>query len=230
MVALESPNAEDALYAARGEDVSLFSHRPRFTGDVLKQNGEVALVLQHPCAIRRGLQLVDRLLMASVVPEQGGIPRDWSKGSFKKFFLPRVFDGPDVYAADFTSPVIWTSTQVQEAERIAILSALGVNLLLQRWVHHNSRVVVSTSRFNDVISGPFEEADIVGEVCDDLVFGGGSLTRAEALIDDWLSDGHPAGSDRRSALSDPQHRASIRQQARVQTRIWVDDGSAAPAS
>jgi hypothetical protein len=121
---------------------------------------------------------------------------------------------------------VWTSASALGSTRRAILSAHGVNLLLQRWVHHSTRVCVPSATLNAVTAGPYEEADLVGDTCSDIVAAGGSAAKAEVLLDAWLSDGHASGSTRRDALDDAQQRASIRQQARAQSRIWIDDRAA----
>lgn len=226
MVNLETPDSEESLYVARGEDAALFEMRPRFTGDVLQMDADLGIILQHPCAIRRGIGLVDSLLLASVFSIEGPVPTNWAEGHFKKFFLPDLLGDGTNFSATFASPVVRSAADVASAERLAILSPQGVNLLLQRWVHHNTRVAIPTPTLNDVTVGPFEEADLVGDVCADLVEKGGSRAKAEVLLDAWLGESHQGGSDRRTALEDPQQRSVIRQQARAQTKIWAEDGAA----
>ena len=66
----------EELYLARGDEVN--PNRPRFTGDVTAdvpipgvQDGGPAVVLAHPCAIRGSSgRLLDRMLMAAVIPHQ----------------------------------------------------------------------------------------------------------------------------------------------------------------
>lgn len=224
--ALETPSSPDAMYVARGEDAALFEMRPHFTGDVLARGEARAIILQHPCAIRRGLELVPRVLVAEVEPFTGPVPSDWSTGHFKRFFLPDVTGDGATHVANLAALDLWASAEVHQADRLAILALEGVNLLLQRWVFHNTRVVVPSSTLNAVTSGPFAEAEIVSDACQDLVSAGGNLAKAEALVDKWLGEEHHDGVSRRTTLEDSQRRSAIRQQIRTQTRLWIEDEAA----
>lgn len=225
MVSLETPPTNESIYMARAEDAALYELRPHFTGDVLRRDDEVAIILQHPCAIRKG-GLLPKLLLASVTKGAGPFPKDWSTGHFKKFPLPDLLEDGADYTAAFVDPIVWTAADVMGAERLAVLSPLGVNLLLQRWVHHNTRVAIPTSTLNEVTMGPFEEADLVCDISVELAESGGSWSKAQVLADAWLGEPHLGGADRRTALDDPQQRSVIRQQARAQTKIWITDGAA----
>jgi hypothetical protein len=83
---------------------------------------------------------------------------------------------------------------------------------LQRWVHHNSRVVVPTGQFQRVIGGVFEEADLIEEWCEKR---GIDVATATAECVNWLrevpSDGTPT---RKKLLEDEQCRSAVRKQRR----------------
>ncbi len=57
--------------------------------------------------------------------------------------------------------MIVSPDQLQQAKRIACLSQFGVNLLLQRWIQHNSRVVVPTEKIDEATVSQFDEADLI---------------------------------------------------------------------
>ncbi|MGC5172086.1 hypothetical protein ACLQ2Q_15695 [Microbacterium sp. DT81.1] len=103
----------------------------------------------------------------------GDIPSDWSAGHFKAMFLPEVGgEGTAAVRVKFQDIQIVDPQQLEAGERVAILSAYGVNLLLQRWIHHNSRIVVPTSRLETSTAGPFDEADLIGDSVPDLMAKG----------------------------------------------------------
>lgn len=186
--ALESPASTDDLYDARGEEVQ--PYRPIFTGDVFDVIGEgpagTWMVLQHPCALRsNGVDLVETVLVAPVA-----IRNDLrSKMEKEKFYLFPLRDlrGPgNNEAADFTSVTAMPSGLLTLDHRIAVLSQEGVNLLLQRWVHHTSRVVVHTDRFNTASLAEYEEADLAAEWVDARTDAGEDVESAQHSFHEWI--------------------------------------------
>jgi hypothetical protein len=101
------------------------------------------------------------------------------------------------------------------AKRIACLSQSGVNLLLQRWVHHSSRVIVPTWQYQDVSSGQYEEADLTEYWCDERVEDGLSIEQASAEAHDWLREEIGEGLTRQILLQDRQSRSEVRKQLRA---------------
>lgn len=215
------------LYRARGSENS--PYRPCFTGDVYEgaevraPDGSVAskdvMVLQHPCAMRtNGIDLVSRLLVAEVRPHQFLPPKKWSTYS-------RVMPLPDLrlsqqgaarhHAALFAELDLVAPPAL--GQRIACLSARGINLLLQRWLHHNSRVVVPTGDFLKAVGGPFEEADLVEEWCEERASTDPAVASAECLA--WLRQpSTPEGIPRQRLLEDEQNRSTIRREMRRHLR------------
>lgn len=218
-----------ALYRARGDEV--VNHRPVFTGDVFdstpvltadgKTKTKVVMVVQHPCALRtNGVDLVPRLLVAEVRPHKVIAAEDW-KRIWKLMPLPdlcpTVTSGKRHRAAFFDEPYLAHPAKL--GQRLASLSPLGVDLLLQRWVHHNSRVIVEAHRFLEVTIGPYEEADLTEDWCEDRIPDG--LTQQRATIEclDWLRQPHAAdGPLRQELLADHQRRNPIRIAARAHVR------------
>ena len=84
---LEAPGTDEApefesLYRARGDEV--LAQRPIFTGDVffdVNVEGEEqtcnVIVLQHPCVIRKGVELTPKLLVAEVASAALLPPSQW---------------------------------------------------------------------------------------------------------------------------------------------------------
>jgi hypothetical protein len=213
---LETPGRFDDLYELRGEEVTGF--RPFFTGDVIETtNGATMMLVQHPCALRRGAVMLPRLPVVKIHPA-GARPRsDWNSESPKQMPLPQLIDD-GFHFADFTDIHVVTNSDITDSTRLAILSSYGVNLLMQRWVYHNTRVVISTHTFDEQMAGPFTEADLADEWCE---AHDGHLTPDGAMqeFDKWLKTA-PDGDHRtwRSRLPDRQEHSIIRKAMRCKLR------------
>lgn len=232
---LECPGGEgssdwDSLYRARGDEV--VRHRPIFTGDVFEKvsvqgigetKNKTVIVLQHPCALRAdGVNLHSRLMVAELRNHKVIPAEEWKAGHYAKMplpeLIPSVTSGRRNQAAFFDEPYLVGAEALDPDKRIACLSQSGVNLLLQRWVHHNSRVVVPTSTYQGQTSPSYEEADLIEEWCEERVDGGVELQEAATEAVKWLRDDAGAGVARQEMLEDPQNRSAVRKQMRAALR------------
>ncbi len=225
---LEASGTDDApgylsLYRARGDEVVV--QRPIFTGDVFfgvpvigEDESKDIIVLQHPCVIRKGLSLMPKLLVAEVRPAPLCRPSHWARLP-RQMPLAELFVGGSVahYAGFFVDHQLVASAALDVSLRVAAMSQRGVNLLMQRWVHHNSRVIVPTQDYQEVTSPQYEEADVVEEWCIDREGDGISLNDAAAEVDLWLT-GDKSASSPRARLKDPQQRSAVRREARLYLR------------
>lgn len=234
---LEAPAGAAAdwaqLYRSRGDEVE--PGRPFFTGDVFEDSavrdlaGELqtkaVMIVQHPCAMRlNGVDLVPGLLVAEVLSHQLLKPDRWTG-------FTRVMPLPDLKLSEEQAAVrhqagYFNKPHIVEPEalgrRIASLSIRGVNLLLQRWVHHNSRVVVPTSAYLSVIGGVFEEADLIEEWCAEQPEVDTAVATAECV--NWLRDEQAdGGPTRQKLLEDEQWRSGVRKQMRQRLRELLRD-------
>jgi hypothetical protein len=77
--------------------------------------------------------------------------------------LPELRPGlnPANYEVRFENFHIAELEQLMAANRIACPDLVGIDLFLQRWVHHNSLVVVPTSDYLDATIGQYAEADLI---------------------------------------------------------------------
>lgn len=206
---LETPDDPESIYLARLEDVG--EHRPTFTGDIYRLgDGRMVMILQHPCALRHGVDLHPRLLVAPVRPDS--LRSNWARAPFGTMPLPKLIDGQD-HSADFINLELIDSPTLPTCERIAVLSQSGVNLVMQRWVYHSTRLAVPTHTYSDSTVGPFDEADLIEEWVTDRVDDGADPQAAEHECASWL-DERISGRTRRALLSDRQHASSIRREAR----------------
>ncbi|MCU6479896.1 hypothetical protein [Arthrobacter sp. A2-55] len=222
---LEAPGTKedpdwDSLYRARGDEVS--GSRPIFTGDVftnvsvLGNKGAqiTALILQHPCALRiDGVNLVPRLLVAEV-QEFDFIPFSQWNGRFKVMPLP-VLIGQTNYVAQLHEPHLVEEAALNSATRIASMSQVGVDLLLQRWVHHNSRVVVPTADYQRATVEQFEEADLIEEWCDERAATATDIPAQLEAVHEWMrGESSSPGKRWQDLLQDPQTRGVVRKAMR----------------
>jgi hypothetical protein len=225
---LESPTAgPDSLYRARGDEVS--PNRPIFTGDVFVGTevhalGEIktkdVIVLQHPCSLRtNGVDLQPRLLVAEL--RRHKIIEDWTS-HISKMPLPEVLitvtSGRRHQAAFFDDLYFVAPEQLWPERRVACLTPEGVNLLLQRWVFHNSRVVAETWKIQKVTGGPYDEADLTEEWVDERTLVGINVHDAMLEALDWLRATSANGETRQRMLEDPQKRSPVRQEMRAHLR------------
>ncbi|MEL0625390.1 hypothetical protein V6245_00380 [Salinibacterium amurskyense] len=225
MHALETPGSDDApdwesLYLYRGEEVNQF--RPVFTGDVfrLPENAGTFQITQHPCAIRlNGVDLVEQLLVASVDSTRALKPSEW-KGNYKHMPLPDLNgEGTGHHSSFFHKPSLLSSDLLESGTRLACLSQLGVNLLLQRWVHHNSRVVVPTWSVDQATAEQYEEADLIEEWVDDWHSAGLDPASGESSAHEWLRSKPANGTASwQSMLGNAQTRSKVRSAMRAELR------------
>lgn len=221
---LEAPGTKEApdwasMYRARGDEVS--ESRPIFTGDVFQDvvigTGDAgvprvtAIVLQHPCALRTdGVNLASRLLVAEV-RQSPLIPfKEW-KGRYKLMPLPELSIEHGNFAAHLQEPYLVDAEALHLTNRIVCMSQIGVNLLLQRWVHHNSRAIVPTFDYQAVTAAQFEEADLIEEWCDDRADDPSRIPEETAAAHAWLrGDSTSPGKRWQDLLEDPQTRSVVR--------------------
>ena len=237
---LECPTAGDAidqsaLYLARGDEVS--PARPYLTGDVLSglmlpgPDGEtrerVVIILQHPCSMRSdGVHLTWRILAAEVCEHTPFKPSQWS-GNYHFMPLPGLFGSESnsvSHAADFDNLHLLSPADVENAERVANLSQYGVNLLMQRYAHYSTRIVVPTFQLQQVTEPFFEEADLNQDWCegiagfpDDYVNPQEyrqAIDSASVEYMDWIREKIDSKRRRQDLLKDAQSRSTIRQEMR----------------
>lgn len=221
--------AWDVIYLARGTEVD--ARRPVFTGDVFdavpvltprgEQKVKRVVVIQHPCAMRPdGVDLAESILVAEVRQHRELAPEEWM-GFGKLLPLPDLllrYDSGKRHQAGFFDHTYHADPR-DLVKRDACLSLRGVNLLLQRWVFHSSRVAVPTSDLDAVVSPVFEEADLIEEWCEIAMGSGRTLEEAINDVTSWLGQ-DAGGRTRRQVLEDPQQRPQMRRQLRGAAATW----------
>ena len=231
---LETPPGEpgrwaEQLYRARGEAIPRW--RPVFTGDVFDAvpvttssgttAGRTVMVLQHPCAMRTdGVNLATRLLVSEVRHHRVLTPEEW-RGFTKLMSLPDLNSSETSrrrhQAVMFDKLEVVDSAALDVGRRLACLTHVGVNLLLQRRVHYDTRVVVPTHDIQAVTGGVYEEADIIEDWCEAASLAGIDLSLATDDCVIWLREDLGDGLTRQRMLEDQQNRSGIRRAARAET-------------
>ena len=230
---LESPYAGgvpdwDALYRARGDEVSQM--RPVFTGDVftgLRLSGSTGrikarsvMVLQHPCSMRtNGVDLAWQVLVAEVTNRKELDEAGWAGGNYNLMPLPglrpEATNQSKHQAANFDNLYTVSPGLLVPSARLVSLSQFGVNLLLQRWVHYSSRVVVPTHNFHEQTVVFYEEADLIEEWCDETDSGDLGASTRSCL--DWLRADR-GGTTYQEMLRNPQSHSMIRRAMRQELK------------
>jgi hypothetical protein len=215
----------DALYRARGNEVSLA--RPIFTGDVFTgvrlpgSTGSVkarsVIVLQHPCSMRtNGVDLAWQILVAEVAKYKEITESDWVAGHYSLMPLPNLkpeaVNQSQHQAASFDN--LYVVAPALLTTRLASLSPFGVNLLLQRWVHYSSRVVVPTHAFQEQTAALYEEADIIEEWCEE---SDDDLRASTKSCLDWLRTDRN-GTTYQEMLRNSQSHSTVRKAMRSELR------------
>jgi hypothetical protein len=230
---LEAPPGDPAawpnqLYLARGDEIPPW--RPLFTGDVFENvsftrpdgtmKSKTVIVVQHPCALRSdGVNLNDGVLIAEVRQHRALLSEEW-EGFDKLMPLPSLF--PNVTSGKRNQAALFDSLDVVQPDalttRIACLSQLGVNLLFQRWINHNSRFVAPTFELNKVTSAVYEEADLIETWCEHAANAQPPTSTADATADcvSWLRAPLPGGGTWQRRLEDPQFRTEVRRALRAE--------------
>lgn len=227
-MSLEIYGHPDELYLSRGEDVN--PRRPLFTGDVLLdvpipgvQEGGMAMLVAHPCTMRgRNAELRPRLLLAAVQPSDPVGRSAWTHGFFNRMPLEDLLQPGDLFVACLDETGNGLASDALASERIACLSAFGINLLQQRQVWHLTRLEVETVRFQEAFSHTLEEADLLEEWSDELCPAGMSMQDAASSFEEFLREVH---NDRtlQNDLRDPQRRSAVRIACRTEARTRAAD-------
>lgn len=220
---LECPASAGDLYlAARAEDVE--PARPILTGDILDgveipglQSIGLAIVLTHPCSMRRdGANLADRLLMARV-NESNNIPlQQWSVGHFKVMPLPELMGSH--HSAFFDEIGLVATDRLDLSKRVACLTPFGINLMQQRFIWHLTRFLAPTHRLGEASEAVFAEADLCEEWSAFFAEKGQAPAESATTFHEWIRDDAGGGDSRQQLLESPQRRAGVRRAMREHLR------------
>lgn len=225
MSSLDQPTSPNDIYLAKGSDVSVY--RPLMTGDVFDGiaipgvDGEagLAMLLAHPCSMRKGAHVRDHMQMARVDPGTP-IPLSSWNGNYGAMPLPELLGPGDLrHRATFELAGRVPTASLASHPRVACLETRGITLLLQRVVFSQARVVVDLDTLHQAIAHVLEEADLLEEWLTsrcpqtDEAAVRAAIHQEEERFDGVMSEA-ASGASRRQRLLDPKERAGVRRAVR----------------
>jgi hypothetical protein len=218
----------EELYDQRG-DVAWA--RPLLQGDVfdgivLPGFGEKPMKVQivsHPCAMRTGANLTQRVTVAPVEPHAAVSGTAWD-GSLRIMPLAELSHG-EHFATRFVDITAAPGQLLTRPRRIATLSHLGIYVLQQRLIKHYTRVEMPLELLRRESAAVLTEAvlqwDWLEEVLTDAELGNESAIEAEAKVfDNWLGEGSPSC---RELLRHEVHHSDVRRRVRHASRERARD-------
>lgn len=213
---MDSIDAED-LYEERG---AVSYARPLLQGDVfadvqvpgLSEAPLTVQIVTHPCSMRRGTDLNDRIQVVPVEAYQR--VNNWA-GHVRVMPLPDLHEDGGHHAAKFVDLSAAAAGELSVDKRIASLSQRGILVLQQRLVMHSTRVEMPVAIFREQSAPVLAEAEMQ-EIWTEIVLGDGVDDLAEVVVagqqfQDWLDE---SGRRRRNDLKSEANHASLRRAVR----------------
>jgi hypothetical protein len=220
---LATPTSVDEIYVARGD---VAPHRPLLQGDVfdgivipgVEIEHDRALVATHPCTMRKGAVIVERVKALPVTPYQEVDLDRWADSHYRVFPLPQLVDGQH-YAARFDEIGMVRTSDLTLSRRVATLSDQGILMFQQRQIFADTRAVLPLDRLQQVSAAVLAEVELLEEWNERLVGEGGpEELETEARAFDELLSASPDGLALRAMLGDPARRSHVRKVVRGEIR------------
>jgi hypothetical protein len=230
---LGRPESEDDLYLARGDEVE--PYRPLLQGDVFSEVfipgveivHEFAVVASHPCSMRRGAVLRERLQLLPVTTYPHVPLDDWPVGHFRVFPLPSLDPARSGhhFAAIYEEVGMVRSSELTPHRRVATLTERGILLFQQRQIFNGSRADISLSTLAKASAAVLAEAELLEdwnaalaaarcEAGEDLL---DVLPDEAAAFDAFLSAPASAGSESLRDMLRTEHlRPAVRRAVRAE--------------
>ena len=210
----------EQLYDERGD---VYRSRMIFQGDVfdgidLPGFGDTphrVQVVAHPCAMRSGVPLNQRITVAPVQNYQRVEGDAWD-GNLRVMPLAELVDGKN-YATKFIDITAAPSELLTLDRRIATLSDTGIYVLQQRLIKHYTRFEVDipalAKESASVLWEMHQQRDWIETVLEDESnWTKENLEAEELAFDLWLREGEPS---RRDSLKSDHTHTDLRKQVHV---------------
>lgn len=212
-----------ALYDERG---AVSRARPILQGDVFAgivlpgfgDDLQIVQVVAHPCAMRTGPKLTERITVAPVGPFTLVTGAGW-QGNLRIMPLPELTDAGH-FASRFVDVTAAPAELLTRERRIATLTHMGIYVLQQRLIKHYTRVEMRLDLLRTQSASVLTEAELQWDWVEEILtadeLNDSAAVEAEALVfDDWLGDGDPP---RRSLLRDEINFAALRKETHACAR------------
>lgn len=235
---LDHPRSEDELFLGVGDDVDPF--RPLIQGDVYRgltiagyppgDHDHVA-ILQHPCSMRRGPELRDRVAVVPVRVYQRIALQEWAIGHTRVVPLPTLSVGAGAHsAAHLTEPGTIRAEEFSAATRVAQLSTRGLLLFQQRVVYCSTHCVVGLDTLEEFSAPAVAEAELLADWCTDLVEHHPDIPEPEAIrLESGAFERYiRVETDVQTRLDSVETRADARRQVRAEIDRRTSAGQARP--
>lgn len=188
-----------------------------FEGVIVPGLGDEPLTVQvvmHPCSMRRGTELVERVQVAPVESYQK--VSDWN-GHIRVMPLPDLRGDGKNYAAKFVDTTAVAASALTLDKRVASLTQRGVLVLQQRIVMDHARLDLDLGLFREQSAPVLAEAEMQETWIETALQGSGMLNvdavaRASADFQSWLEE---EGQKRRKELDNEANHASLRKAVRL---------------
>lgn len=225
---LDRPREVDDLYLERGDPAPPW--RPILTGDIFSDLpipgldvSDLTMIVAHPCTMRAGASLVERLQAVPVRPYNAVPLEQWPAGHKRAFPLPDLSDGTPV-AAKLNEFGMVKNADLDLDHRVACLSEEGIRLLLQRFFACFGRVTVRLDTIGEALLGPLGEAELLEEWNEKLVAPavtegaerGPALEAAAVDFDALLGADGGGGKPLRADLESAETAAAVRRSVRAE--------------
>ena len=214
---MDSIEADD-LYEERG---AVSFSRPILQGDIFEgivlpgfgDEPKRIQIVTHPCSMRRGPVINERIQVAPVEPHQK--VGDWSKFG-RVMPLPDLLKDGKWHGTKFVDLTAVAASELMPEHRIASLSHSGIHVLQQRLVWHNTRLTLDLANFREQSAPVLAEAEMqelwIDAVLDEDGRTAEAVEAAGALFQAWLSEDD---NRRRAELDAEANHAKLRREARA---------------
>lgn len=214
---MDSIEADD-LYDERG---AVSFSRPILQGDIFDgvvlpgfddQPRRVQIVT-HPCSMRRGPVINERIQVAPVEPHQK--VGDWNRFG-RVMPLPDLLNDGKWHATKFVDLTAVAAAELTPERRIASLSHPGIHVLQQRLVWHNTRLTLALANFREQSAPILAEAEMqelwIDTVLEEETLTAAAIEAAGVDFQAWLSEDN---NKRREELDSEANHARLRRETRA---------------
>jgi hypothetical protein len=232
---LTNPTSVDEIYLTRD---GASPHRPLLQGDVFADitipgvgiEHAYVIVATHPCTMRRGPRLVDRVKAHPVVPYEDVPLEKWSESHFKVFPLPQ-FRGGEPFAARFDEVGMVPTAELLLDRRVATLSDQGILLFQQRQIFTDTRAALKIATLQLASAAVLAEAELLEEWNERLAVSVEGADLLELIANESVEFDKFLGLAQsdvtlREMLRDEHRRSAVRKGVRAEIRRRLDEREA----